>query len=186
MPILGTIASSRQVAVLGGSWESIASTVVPTTGDVYFSNISSDYIHLQVRCLVRGSRANHADGLNIQLNGYGSTVYATGRLIADGTALLAQSEGNNVAFLNGVMVANSSASNWASSMIWTILDYKNIANKYVSGLSQGGYVSATTYATEFGVGNFNFGETVNAMRFYGSGGSILAGSIFALYGIKES
>lgn len=49
MPILGTIASSRQVAVAGGVFDTIASTTLTSTANVItFSGIPQTYKHLEI------------------------------------------------------------------------------------------------------------------------------------------
>jgi hypothetical protein len=70
MPILGTIASSRRVAVAAGVFDTIASTTLTSTASsITFSGIPQTYKHLEIHGWAYIPTGTGITDINIQFNG---------------------------------------------------------------------------------------------------------------------
>jgi hypothetical protein len=185
MPIPGIIASGVIEQVFE-AYESIASqTLGSDTASVTFSSIPSTYQHLQVRCLVRNNRAaTGLDNMDMRINGDTGFNYSSHVLRGNGsTATAASSSSQNRIILEDSISRNNNTANIFGVGIIDLHDYavtgKNRVVRAVVGTDLNGsgaiiLASGARYNT----------AAVTSLTFFLSGHSLLAGSTFALYGIK--
>lgn len=167
MPILGTIASSYNT--VSGAFESIASVVATSgTSTVTFSSIPSTYKHLQLRSAQLGG------GSTIQLNNVTAAVYARAYVYTSGTNVLS-GDNINQSFM---AMLNYSSTNPAVNIL-DIHDYAATDKRKT-------LYSLTGASNEIAIytGFFNNNNAISTITI--GSGSIAAGSVFALYGIKGS
>jgi hypothetical protein len=155
---------------------------------VIFTDIPSNYTHLQVRVLARSNYAGTGDTLKLEINGDTTASYNGHYLYGNSANALAGSYGT----LTGYMVAGSmSAANLASGIFGAslidILDYSNTTKnktvKAVDGIepnAANGTIflrSATWFKT----------AAITQLKFtIDNGTGIVPYSQFALYGIKAA
>lgn len=169
------------------SFESIA-TASPNGSTVSFSSIPSGFKHLQIRYLARASYNFGAVQLRIRLNGSSSTIYDSHALLGDGSTASAYGYINQ----SGIIVDrpipgnNQLASTFATGVI-DILDYgsttknktiRTFAGYDLNGSGQVGAFSGLSRSTS-AVTSIEIDTTETTNTF-------VNGSVFSLYGIKES
>jgi hypothetical protein len=185
MPILGIIASSR-LAVVAGTYESIATVTVGSGGaaDVEFTSIPATYTHLQIRCLVRGDRASTRIDVAMRYNSdSGANYYAVHALEGTGTAATAYADSTNNRNIPGYVSAGSATASVFGVEIIDILDYAN-TNKYKTFRSLGGVdVNGSGYLS-LRSGLWMSTSAISNIIFFPDGGNFAQYSQFALYGIK--
>jgi hypothetical protein len=169
-----------------GAYESIVSlTSSGSTNLIEFTSIPSTYAHLQVRIFSRSARSAADDTVYIRLNSDSSSSYSWHRLRGDGSSASAGGY-----YPDGIMFAGATPGASATSGIFgtsvvDILDYKNTSkNKTIRSL--GGYDANGSGMVELYSGSWNSTAAVTSLTFanYASGNNFVAGTIFALYGIK--
>ena len=89
MPILGIVAAAGGFTKFGDFYQIATSTAsTGAVSDITFSNIPSDYTHLQIRGIARSSRASvNNDQIMVQLNADTATNYSYHRLQGDGATV---------------------------------------------------------------------------------------------------
>ena len=182
--LLGTLSSG--VAASTSSYESISTTTLAsTTATVTISSIPSTYQHLQLRLITRSSRAADTDDLNMIVNGITTASYSNHKLYGDGAAVTAAGV-SSVTIMEqiGKMTGDSSTADTFAATIIDIHDYasttKNKTIRAFNGIDQNtttGYVFLTS-------GLFQSTNAITNLTFSCQVGSFVAGSTFALYGIK--
>lgn len=184
-PILGILASSRRSA---NSYESIyATTLGSTQTNITLGSIPSTYKHLQVRILARTDRAVTLESTFIYLNTdstpFPSNNYNGHGLIGNGAAASAYFDGGN--FLpTGVISGSSATSNIFGALVVDILDYTD-TNKFTTSRSLGGVDLNGSGQVRLVSGLWRNTAAVNSITFTtNGGGSFIAGTQVALYGIK--
>lgn len=194
-PILQSLAngSARGYGAFFGAgaataFESIATTTLTTnTLSVTLSSIPSTYQHLQVRILARCTRGAANGNLNIQLNSDTGANYAQHELSGDGaTALAAGSTGATAPNISRSPGTSATADIFSGTII-DIHDYAN-TSKYTTLRSFYGYDNnSATVIGSVGMRSILWLNTaaVDSLTFTSaSSSSFVAGSTFALYGIK--
>jgi hypothetical protein len=149
-----------------------------------FSNIPQTYTHLQIRASVRTSRNDATtDVLTIQFNGVTTNSYSTHGLVGNRSSVT--SYGYNPyphpMYLDGMPSTTSTANIFGVGII-DILNYSNTSiNTTVRAI--GGTDFNGSGQVRFTSGVWNNTNAVTSI-YFGSVGSYLANSTFALYGIK--
>jgi hypothetical protein len=186
--LLGILNSQAEAGDLANSFELIESTVLGSdTASVTFSSIpTTGYKHLQIRAVMRSTRAAATDSLRMRVNGDSGTNYASHRLVGNpSTVVSAASTGDNIWDVDA-FPGNTDTSGSFGLLVMDITDafdtnkYKTIrhfsarsgstsANRLVR-LTSGLWLS-TSAITEISLDQ-NVGP------------NWLAGSRFSLYGIK--
>ena len=195
MPILGIIASSR-LAVVAGTYESIATVTVGSGGaaDVEFTSIPSDYTHLQIRGIARANRATYgADTIRLTFNSDTGANYAFHKLLGDGSSASANGSAsqNYVQFGDSVGTNNGPGAGNVGASILDILDYAN-TNKYKTIRLLAGVDVNGTVATFGGVVGLTSGlwqstSAITSIKLVVETGiDFIQYTQFALYGIKGS
>ena len=184
-----SVASNSVTPTAANSYESIATVTVGSGGSssISFSSIPSTYKHLQIRGILRGSRASGNDILGIQFNGdTTSSNYGSHRLIGDGASAAASFQATSTYSSTWAsdMPAASATANIFNGVFIDVLDYTNTSKNKV-GRSLGGYDAN-------GSGDMYFGSqlwlstsavtSITLVPVFGSG--FAQYSTFALYGVK--
>jgi len=186
MPILGIVASSIQNSIANASsFESIATvSLTSSASGVDFTSIPSTYQHLQLRISAKTDRASDNNGYgSYRFNSDTGSNYSWHQLYGDGSGAGGGSGSNSTSLPLNAFGGSSNGSFGAA--VIDILDYAN-TNKYkttinLNGLDYNGggeinlipglwrstsAISSITIVRGFAVNNW------------------VAGSVFALYGIK--
>lgn len=176
-------ASNSITALAGSAFESIA-TATPNGTSVTFSSIPQTYKHLQIRAIVRTSRNDATtDVLTFTFNGDGANNYATHGLVGNGSSASAHGYTPYATpiYLDGIPSSTAAANTFGAVSI-DILDYTN-TNKYKTVKALGGADYNGSGQVRLVSGVWLNTAAVTSITF-GSVGSYLANSSFALYGIK--
>ena len=191
MPILGIMASAMSANLWQpeGAYDSLATVTVPSGGlaSVTFAGIPTGYKHLQLRTLIRTSRAATGDYFNMNFNSDSGSNYAGHYLYGNGTSALAGSNGTSIttAYLIGGAGANASASTFGASIV-DFLDYsatnKNKTMRSLFGVQNNGTGDENINIYSALWMNTSAINTITITS--GTGSTIQQYSSFALYGVK--
>lgn len=190
MPILGVIASSRQVAVSDtGSYFAINSFIVPSSGSasVTFSSIPSTYTHLQIRGVAKSNRAVYVDDLGIRFNGVSTNSYSWHRMYTFGSGTGQADAGTTQNHMNVAQIAGGTVNlaNGMGGFVIDILDYTS-TNKSKTVRALSGYSDNGQGACEVASGAFQVSNTaissITLLPLIGT--SFNQFSEFTLYGVK--
>lgn len=195
-PILGIWASSIQSSLNASSFDSIATTTLGSSQTtVTFSSIPSTYKHLQIRCLAKSTGSAGEDRMSSQMrfNGDTSANYASHYLKGNGTSATAGAVTSSTvidyAGLSWIPDSWSGYANIWGVAIMDILDYTS-TNKAKTLRVLSGYNSNGTNTTGNNISLtsglwFKTPEAINSISIIcDQSQSFIAGSTFALYGIK--
>lgn len=186
---LGIFAAS---APSGGSFESIA-TLTPSGGSATatFSSIPSTYKHLQIRGIVHDNYAtdkapNAGFDLNMIFNSDSAANYSNHYLYGNGTSAVAAGQANSsVIKLPGTN--QISTANYMSVLIMDVLDYANISKyktiRTFNGADANG-TGTTNRCVALNSASWRSTSAVNEIQINAWGTGFVAGTQFALYGIK--
>ena len=167
------------------SYESIATVTVGSGGSstISFTSIPSTFKHLQVRGIARGTFAATNLNLCMQVNSDTSNSYTYHQLLGDGSSASAGGgTAQSFGFVGRIAQANASASVFGASVI-DILDYANTSkNKTIRAL--GGYDSNGNGMATLMSSAYIKTDAITSIQIFGNLGDLVAGSSFALYGIK--
>ncbi len=166
------------------SYESIATTTVGSGGQatITFSSIPSNFKHLQLRCLARGSTGTQDAQSNMRLNGDSASNYSYHRIYGDGSSAGSDGAANQTAAMAGINAGASSLANTFAVGVVDILDYAN-TDKYktvriLTGYDQNGqgavYLWSNSWRSTSAVTTITITTSANFSEY----------SSFALYGIK--
>ena len=190
----GSFSRSTQVGntmIFPGSYESIATVVVPSGGSssVSFTSIPSNFQHLQVRATLRDTGTT-ADWNNVYATFNSDTAanYSTHYLRAYGaTADIYSSAFTSTSnmWLGLLPTSFSGYNSTYGTIIFDVLDYKD-TNKYKTLKTLNGFDgnSATYGYSNFGSGNWRSTTAVNTITITATGRTLAQYSHFALYGVK--
>lgn len=166
-----------ETQVLGSSQASVTFSSLNT-------NYSATYKHLQVRAVIRGTRADASDQLGIQLNGDTGSSYSWHYLESrPGTTSVASDAGaSQTNIFAGWLPANTATANAFGSFVTDILDpFDTNKNRVIRHL-----IAADTFsgiALHSGA-RYNTAALTSITFLNRLGGSFAANSRFSLYGIK--
>jgi hypothetical protein len=182
--ILG-ILDSGGVAVAPNSYESIATTTVGSGGvaSVTFSSIPSTYTHLQVRGILRSTRALSQAGVLFRLNSDTGSNYSFHGLVGNGSSASAYGQANQTYINMGELPAGSASSGIFGAFVVDILDYKD-TNKYKTVRLLTGQDRNGAGEISFLSGNWRNTNAVTSITILESISNMAEFSSFALYGIK--
>jgi hypothetical protein len=191
MPILGVVASSRQVAV-SGDWESIQTiTSSSAFASANFTSIPQTFKHLQVRAVLGGNaNANDTNYIQYRLNGNTSANYYTERYGQQNTSAVSSVNTGQIEVSPALAsYENATAITYMYGvLILDLYDYTN-ANKRPVAMSMGGGNTNSTFgyynAAMEGVGVLNTGNAaITGITVFTQVGDMKAYSKVALYGMK--
>ena len=174
------------------AFESIA-TSNPTGGaaSITFSSIPSTYQHLQIRAIVHDNYAtdkapNTGFDLNFQFNSDSGTNYSNHYLYGNGSSAVAAGAANS-SIINLPGTNQISTANYMSVAIIDILDYAS-TSKYKTvrtfcGADANG-TGTTNRCVALNSGSWRSTSAVSTIQIFAWGTGFVAGTQFALYGIK--
>ena len=178
------------VVIPPSSFESIATVSLSSAqASVTFSSIPSTYKHLQVRMISRDSNADtNINSLYMNFNGVTGTSYSWHKIegLGSGTPTA-----NGIASQGNMWIGGNTANNYTSGIyaahITDIHDYTN-TSKYKTIKTFGGF-DTNGNGVEPGhitltSGMYMSTDAITSITIFKSGQNQLAGSHFALYGIK--
>lgn len=187
MPLLlGNTASAGLENLLVGSYDSIATSTLPSGGGgLTFTSIPQTYTHLQLRILTK-SQGSATDYYFWRLNGDAvSGNYRTHSLVGDGSSVSANTNptGNTSAFIPHT-IPGTTATNVFSAIIIDILDYKN-TSKYTTMRTLSGFDANGSGQVAFSSGVWLNGSAVNSISIGGYNTQLNSNNCsYSLYGIK--
>lgn len=185
-PILGIWASQNYSRYsLPTSFESIATTTVGSggTSTITFSSIPSTYKHLQIRGILRGTRAVTDSEFAIRLNSDSGSNYSFHYLRGNGSSASA-SAGSSVTNANiGSNPGSSTSASIYAVMVMDILDYAD-TNKYKTLRTISGYDSNGAGYVYFDSALWRSTSAITSIEFSPSANNWEQYSSLALYGIK--
>jgi hypothetical protein len=161
--------------------------VASTTASVIFNNLNqyaTDYKHLQIRLIARGSGATTAiRDLFIRLNANTGNNYSAHNLRGAGVSVSSTAGSSlNIIAQEPVFVGNSNTANIFGAAIIDILDpFSTTKNTTVRTMT--GFTAATSRVS-LGSGAFYSTAAITSVTIFPDTDSILAGSRFSLYGIR--
>lgn len=173
-----------------GSYDALASFTVPSGGltSVTFAGVPSGYKHLQVRYLVRLTRAEKTDDFAVRFNGDSATNYSwhlVGAVSTSGSSYTyASANSNGIYHYEGFPAAGTTASVYGIGIL-DIADYSTTKNKTVRILHGFSSNGDTKSLIQLVSGNWRSSNEIDSITFspvYGSG--IAEASQFSLYGVK--
>ena len=183
--VISGLLSGGAAAGGGTSYESIATVTVGSGGSssISFSSIPSTFKHLQVRGIMRDTRATNPDSLLLTFNSDSSTNYSYHYLNGDGSIVDANAGTSaNYIFLSRFAGANQTANAFGAIVI-DVLEYAN-TNIYKTTRSIGGYDANGVGAIKLDSGNWRSTSAITSLTLTPANTSFVQYSSFALYGIK--
>lgn len=184
MPIFGITASSNMSIKLTDFYQ-IATTTLGSSNFVEFTNIPTDYTHLQIRGIARGATANTGfHQTYIQFNGDTASNYSSHVLYGEGTNIGSLNYGSNYLSVMALPGTNNTASSFGI-MILDILDYRNTNKFKTTRCLTGADVNGTGYLW-YNSGNWRSTNAITSIKIYANDGSgyFSQYSSFQLYGVK--
>jgi hypothetical protein len=181
--ILGSLSSG--VAASTNSYESIATVTVGSGGSasVSFTSIPADYTHLQVRGILRSTRALSQAGVLFRLNSDTGSNYSFHGLIGNGSSVSAYGYANQTYINMGELPAGSASSGIFGAFVVDILDYKD-TNKYKTVRLLTGQDRNGAGEISFLSGNWRNTNAITSITIKEDISNMAEYSSFALYGIK--
>jgi len=182
--ILPGILASGISGHLGGNYTSIA-TITPTTGTtITFSSIPNTYTHLQLRVISRDTRSAASNGYVFQINGDSGSNYTYHDIYGNGSSATADGAANQTFGNAGYNASASSTSGIFAPAIYDFVDYAN-TNKYKTYRWLGAYEANGSGTIVFGSVLWMNTNAINQITITsGASANFVAGTSFALYGIK--
>ena len=170
-------------------------SIATVTGDgtsttLTFSSIPSTYVALQVRFMSRRNVGGNASNNNLlmRINGSGSAIYSTHRIVGDGTTVAAGSEAPNTTYIylpNGTAGSAQTAGVMSTGIV-DIHDYKSTTrNKTIRYFGGNESNAVNTGYVDLASGLYGANTAITSISFIDeSGYAFASSSTFALYGIK--
>lgn len=166
-------------------FESISTnTLGSNQTNITLSSIPSGYKHLQLRYITRNNRASTLDGLYLRFNSDTGANYSDHQVRGDGTSASSAADVSSSLMLASLVPGSTATGNVYGAGVIDILEYAN-TSIYKTMRSLGGY--DTNGGGQMGLysGNWRSTSAITSITIGSTDGSgLLAGSSFALYGIK--
>ena len=192
MPLITTLAgaSARGYGGLSTfgvptSYESIDTVTVGSGGSasVSFTSIPADYTHLQVRGILRSTRALSQAGVLFRLNSDTGSNYSFHGLLGDGSGAFSNGSTNDTYINMGEFPAGNASSGIFGAFVVDILDYKD-TNKYKTVRLSTGQDRNGAGEINLRSGNWRNTNAITSITILESISNMAEFSSFALYGIK--
>jgi hypothetical protein len=193
-PILGIWASSKStVAADTGAMFPLQVITVGSAGasSVTFTNIPNTYTHLQIRGIMRDSRATFGNsGGYLQFNGDTGSNYSAHQFFGDGSSLVTYGLVNQTNMGFGAGAGNGAPTNTFGAIIIDILDYantnKNKTIRILDGVDINGTVAGYGGVMEFASGSWRNTSAVTSIKITPNDPNYRQYTSFALYGVKSA
>jgi hypothetical protein len=185
-PILGIIASQQPGHIVYNSYESIATVTVGAGGQstISFTSIPNTYKHLQIRGILRSTKADTTDMPTLVINGdtTAANYRAHGLQVNGGSIYPTDISGDPYVRFARIAAANNTAQMFAP-VVLDLLDYQNTSkNKTLRTLAGNNTNNTDPWLTYFS-GLWMSTSAVTSLTI-ATGANIAQYSQLALYGIK--
>lgn len=175
----------------GGAYESIATlTGDGSSATITFSSIPSTYKHLQIRFISRRNTGGNAgnNSLYLRFNGSSSAIYTSHKLVGNGTAASAGSDGVDASemYLPNATAGSGQTSGVMSVGIIDIHDYASTTkNKTVRSITGNDSNGVNTGYVALSSGLYKATTAVSSISLVDASAIAFATStVVSLYGIK--
>jgi hypothetical protein len=170
-------------AFLPGAMQLISTQVLTSTASsVSFASIPQGFKHLQLRAVVRTTRASTGDEFRMTYNSITTSSYSMHGLYGNGSSVTSFGFGNSTdVWIGEIPGASASPSETFGPAVLDILDYSStVKNKTGRSL-----VGSTSH-DRIWLGSQLIRNTaaITSLQFYPGGGAFAIGSRFSLYGIE--
>jgi len=178
----------QTTAVYTPTYHQIATTTSPSGSSYTFSNIPSDYDHLELRIFAKDGRSPVYSFLSFQVNGdTGSNYFTLAPQVDTRTGSPYGGESVNATNIGYIPIAGGSGSNYWGSGTIKFLDYSNSARNKTA-IYNGGYVGFGDGTSELGIitqgmGQWRNTNAINSIRCFAIS-NFASGTRLSLYGIK--
>lgn len=168
-----------------GDFESIATYAVTsgTTANIVFSNIPSNFQHLQVRGIMRTDRAVTYTNSSFRFNSDTGSNYAWHYINGSGSGTPAVGGSGSTSVMYGNIVGASSTASCFQGFILDVLDYSN-SNKNKTIRLLDGYDANGSGQMALWSGHWRNTSVVTSITIFVDGFNLIANSHIALYGIR--
>ena len=191
-PILtGVIASGISGNLSGGTaFESIATlSGNGSSGTITFNSIPSTYKHLQIRGIVRSTRAGTGyDWFNMQVNNDSATNYSWHIAMGQGASPYTSGATGQTSMYVGALSQGSTTSTLTGNFITDIIDYQSTPKNKLIRTLYGHEINAANAESNTGQVSgawYNNTTAINSISFIiPAGGAWDTKTTIALYGIK--
>ena len=183
------ILNSQAAGGGGGAFDLLETTTLTSTASsVTLSGLGaySDYKHLQIRMIARGTRSSGDELMLMRVNSNTSTSYNAHNLSGNGSAINANSNVTQNYIRNNMRISGASyPANGFAPMVMDILDFSSNSKyktiRHFGGLPPGGGQEVT-----LGSGVLRSTAAITSLEFgfYLTGGSFAANTRFSIYGVK--
>jgi len=178
-------------SVAAGDYQSISTVTVGSGGaaSVTFSSIPGTYKHLQIRGIMRSSRATFGNGgSNYQFNGDTGNNYSWHSINGDGSSATARNATTTYRIATNSNAESGASANTFGTIVFDILDYAN-TNKYkttraLAGVDINGTVAGYGGIIELVSGNWRSTSAITSITIAADNPNYVQYTSFALYGIK--
>lgn len=161
----------------------ITNTVVSSTvSSVTLSSIPQTYTDLKLVYSLRADSASNYSDVGLTFTG---ATYSSGKIlyVINGTTVGTYSPGGPGYFISGT-AGNNTANTFSNGEVY-IPNYTSTGNKSIAAEAVGETNGTNTIAT-ISAGLYTSSTGITAITITPSGGNVVAGSTFYLYGIKNS
>ena len=157
-----------------------SNTLSSSAASVTFSSIPATYTDLVLKFSIRGNRSSVYDQVYLDING-GGTAPSSRYVLGDGATASSGSSGNQISLANG---STATANTFGNGEVY-IPNYlsSNYKPYGTNGVSENN--ATTAYASAF-ASLWQSTSAINSLVITVNSGTILSGSSFYLYGIKNS
>lgn len=192
MPILrGIIASSISNSALAGNFTSIA-TITAAGGEasLTFSSIPQTYKALQIRGIAKDNTTTVGDdGFVLRFNGDSTSAnYNYQYLFGNGSTVTAggSSSSGGIPSSFGELTSSTGTTSMFGVSVIDVIDYTSTSKYKIAKLVSGGdeNVSSTNFALALSAGFWLQLTAINSVTISAGGGTFVANTQFALYGIS--
>lgn len=168
--------------VLGRYYALASETVGPSgASSIEFTNIPSEYSHLQIRGVYMGTDGTDWRGISIRFNGNSSAIYSYHTLGGNGSSTFS---GAATGQTSGIAGQAMSSTNMPASAIVDILDYSNSSKTTVIRTISGAERNTTPSEIILSSTMINITNPITNILLYPATGQFRQYSIASLYGVK--
>jgi hypothetical protein len=188
---LALLGASAYEAPIPSSYDLLETvSITGNTASVTFSNLdgkyASNYQHLQVRALGRTDRGSTVDSIQVRMNGVTTNSYANHALRSLNSAMLAYAQLSQ----NRIQFMTCSGGSGTSGVFGNII--ADFLNPFSTNMTTDVRLLSAWHNPDerilyYGGGQYFSNNAVNSLTFFSqAGASIVAGSRFAIYGIRKA
>lgn len=185
--LLGILNSQETAAAGGPAYDLIETTTATSGGSITFSNVNNltDYKHLQIRYVARGTEANTGGTIGIRLNGVTASDYSNHSITGD-PSTSGSADFTTYFFANDTIPLGSSTTSAFGVGIIEFTDFLStskhkVIRAWLGNQALGGtrnlYLTGMLRNTTAAISSIN-------LFILGTSGNYATGTRFSLYGIK--